>query len=103
MRVYDIKDKQGRVFAFEVDNTFLGRRGLRKLVQTIPGAQVVGDLRGDEFCAFKLGDVTFVAFEPFGDNSRYWVGPKPPRWVPEIEAVLNRFRRARIFCGFVAR
>jgi len=38
MKVYDLKDDEGRVFAFEVDNSVLGRHGLCRVVRGIPGA-----------------------------------------------------------------
>ena len=38
----------------------------------------------------------FVVWEPFGDNDRYWIGPRPLRWVPEIEEVREAFARAPV-------
>jgi len=40
MKVYDIRDEQGRVVAFEVENLLLGRRGLARIAASIPGAVV---------------------------------------------------------------
>ena len=104
MKVYDLNDTQGRVFAFEVDNTLLGRRGLCGIVLTIPGVVLVreplvtlSELREEEFCEFEVDGVRFVAWEPFGDNSRYWIGSKPPRWAPQIETVREVFQRAKQF------
>ena len=107
MKVHDVKDEEGRVFAFEVSNTLLGRRGLCRVVRRIPGARLMKEpaafswFSEEEFCEFQVGDVTFVAWEPFGDNSRYWIGPKPPRWVPEMAGVREAFRRARVIFGFL--
>jgi hypothetical protein len=95
--VYDIKDPQGRVFAFEVENSALGRRGVCKVVARLPGCRLVKRprflswVRESEFCQFEIEDTTFVVEEPFGDNSRYWIGSKPPRWVPQIAAVRQAF------------
>jgi hypothetical protein len=84
MKVFDLKNDQGRLFAFEVSNTVIGRGGACFIVQSIPGATIV---RGptawwwkdsDEFCEFDLGERRFVIAEPFNDNSRYWIGPQPP-------------------------
>ena len=76
MRVYDLKDASGRVFAFEVGNLWLGRRGVAAVVRTIPGARVVRSpgrevafFAEEEFCEFELGGVRFVAWEPYGDSS----------------------------------
>ena len=97
MTVHDLKDAGGRVFAFEVDNSALGRAGVCRLVSRIPGCRVVRRpktlswLREDDFCEFEVGGVRFAAVEDFGDNSRYWVGPQPPRWVPQVETVRQAF------------
>jgi hypothetical protein len=98
MQVYDLKDADGRVFAFEVDNT--GRRRLCRVVDSIPGVEVVRRprlfswLREDEFCEFDVDGVRFVAWEPHGDNSRYWVGPKVRCWAPQVSAVRDAFLQA---------
>lgn len=97
MTVYDIKDSDGRVVAFQVENLGLWRRSACKLAARIPGCRIAKGprflswFREDEFCQFKIGEVTFAIAEPFGDNSLYWVGPQPLRWVPEIALVRQAF------------
>ena len=97
MTVYDIKDPDGRAFAFEVDNLLLGRRAVCKMLARIPGCRIVRPpkffswLRESEFCQFEIDNITFVVEEPFGDNSRYWIGPRPPRWVPQIAVLRQAF------------
>jgi hypothetical protein len=100
MKLYDLKDEKERVFAFEVDNTSFGRDELCRVVGEIHGATLVrrpaGFLswfRESEFCEFELDGVRFAANEgPWGDSSRYWLGPKPPRWVPQLDAVRQAFQ-----------
>jgi hypothetical protein len=81
MKTFDISDAQGRLFAFEVSNTLLGRRGACRVVAGIPGVtilrrpQVLSWWREEVFCEFSLGGVRFGICEPYGDNSRYWIGP----------------------------
>jgi len=98
-RVYDIRDRDGRVFAFEVDNTFFARVELAAVISGIPGVQVTKKPRRlsseDRFCEWRLGNIMFAAEEPFGDNNRFWIGPiAPTGWVPEIEIVRAAFLRA---------
>jgi hypothetical protein len=99
MVIHDLRDEDGRVFAFEIDNLLIGRRGVCKVVESIPNARVVERPRLFArsqvcvFCVFEINGITFVAEEPFGDNSRYWIGAEPPRWVPEIELVRAAFSR----------
>jgi hypothetical protein len=104
MQVYDLKDQDGRVFAFEVDNVILGRRGLCDVVRKIPGATLLREpvrifswFRESEFCEFEIDGVRFSADEgPWGDDSRYWIGPKPPRWVSQVAAVRQAFLDHRL-------
>jgi hypothetical protein len=35
----------------------------------------------------------YIAEKPWGDNSRYWIGPNPPRWLPQTEKVHRTFTR----------
>jgi len=95
MRVYDLKDKSGRIFAFEVDNFWLGRGGVATVVQTIPGASfrraIPAGYADEQFCEFELDGARFVAWEPFGDNSRYWIGPKPPIFSENVDVVRDAF------------
>jgi len=99
MRLFEQHDEDGRVFAFEVKDFFLARPRIYRLVAKIPGARVkrkpklFSSLREEVFCEFELEGVTFVAWEPFGDNPRYWIGPEPARWVPQIEKVREFFSR----------
>ena len=103
VRVYDLKDEEGRVFAFEVDNAMLGRGGARRLVRRIPGARVADGpaANSDEFCHFEVDGVQFRIWDPWGDNSRYWVGPVEARWAPQCEKVHQAFRRAHALFGLI--
>ena len=101
MRVYDWKDQQGRVFAFEVPN--IGRGGVCIVVAQIPGAKLLRSprflswFREEMFCEFELEDRRFVVSEPFGDNSRYLVGPLDGEWYPQISAIRSAFAEANSF------
>lgn len=112
METYELLDEDGRVFAFEVNNTGLGRNGVCRVVETIPGAQIIRRpkllswFREEVFCEFSVGGKTFIAWEPFGDNSRYWIGPEPTEWLAETQSVRDAFEsheESRVFrrIGFV--
>ncbi len=97
MKVHDLKDEDGRVVAFEVENSGLSRRSAGRVARAIPGSHIIRRNRvfagKDEFCEFEVDGVTFVIWEPWGDNSRYWIGPSPRRWVPEIDKVRAAFEK----------
>jgi len=99
MRIYEIKDKQNRVFAFEIENILIGRRGVCRLVKTIPNVRFIRGLKGhlwwadDTFCIFEVRGQIFHAWESWGDSSRYWIGPEPPKWCEQIEEVKMVFSK----------
>jgi hypothetical protein len=98
MKVYDLHDKEGRVFAFEIENVVIGRQGVCHVVSRIPGTTLLRRpvrflswFRESTFCEFELEGVRFAADEGlWGDDSRYWVGAEPSRWVPQLQAVAKR-------------
>jgi hypothetical protein len=49
-------------------------------------------LREEVFCEFELGGARYEVWEPFGDNSRYWVGPADSVWRPETERLAASLR-----------
>jgi hypothetical protein len=101
VKVQEIRDEGGRVFAFEIPRPFGGRRRVRGVIGSIPGVRVTRLPRQpagspDEiFCGFELGGVGFHAWEPFGDRSRCWIGADDTTWHPEIETIADVFRAAR--------
>ena len=103
MKVYDLRDKEDRVFAFQIENVVIGRREVCYVVSRIPGATLLRRpvrflswFRESTFCEFELEGVRFSADEgPWGDDSRYWVGPEPPRWVPQLQVVRQEFLNYR--------
>lgn len=108
MKIYDLRDKEGRIFAFEIENLLLTRCGFCKIVKTIPGIKIKKSPRffswgrEDEFCEFELDGHTFVSWEPFGDNDRYWVGPKSHVWCPPIDQVRTAFLRHKLLFGLIS-
>ncbi len=106
MEVHDLKDPEGRVFAFEVSNLTLGRRGVLRVLSRIPNATVVSFRRREEdFCEFDVDGTRFVVSEPWNDNSRYWIGPKATnregRFALQVATVREAFKRARPIFGFL--
>lgn len=109
MKIFDLKDQEGRTYAFEVENLAIGRSGFCKVVKTIPGAEILKTprflswFREDVFCKFSVAGATFEAWEPFGDSSRYWVGPEPVSYVPQISIIRSAFEAYTPFTHLLAR
>ena len=103
MRVHDLLDEDGRVYAFEVSNTVIGRGGACAIINQIPGSKILRGprflswFREEEFCAFEINGQRFLVEEPYGDNSRYWIGSEPPVWCEQIDAVRRAFLDANSF------
>ena len=101
MEVSDIVDPEKRVLAFEVSKGLtLDRRRVVKVVEAIHGVTItrrpklIESLDHEEFCEFTLDGAEFVAWEPFNDSDRYWIGPKSHQWTEVIDRVRDAFLRA---------
>jgi len=101
VRVYELRNETGDLFAFEVDVSWGGRRRVCAVVRRIPEAKLrqaprfLSWFREETFCRFELDGTEFEICEPFGDNSRYWVGPADAtRGHSQIVAILDVFRSA---------
>lgn len=99
MRIYPLSTAEGVSQAFEVDNVLLTRGQACKIAESIPEAVIIKRSRlfrdTDDFCEFKIGDDVFVIEEPFGDNSRYWVGPKDAKPSSSLGVVRGAFEAHR--------
>jgi hypothetical protein len=100
MVLHELRNADGEVFAFEIDH--IGRGKAVRIIRQIPGVRLIRKpalfsfLREEDFCEFEIGGIRFLASEPFGDNSRLWIGPKDESNVahPDFEHVKNAFRRS---------
>ena len=99
MKLYEIRDEQARVVAFEVDSFLFSRRRVARIVETIDGARVNFTPKWFSWpqavlCKFEIGGRSFRVEEPFGDNSRFWVGGDPPGWHQTFSRVVTAFEQA---------
>jgi hypothetical protein len=92
IRVWELRDSRGRVFAFETSQP--GRRGLTRALARVPGVTILRRprflswFREEVFCEFELAGARYECWEPWGDNSRCWVGPADSAWRPETEELM---------------
>ena len=101
MRVYElVRTDQHRPYAFEIPVWRLpfGRKTLVRFLESVPGVTEVrrgGNwFSGDENRAYFLfHGVPFVVWEPWGDNSRYWIGPADANMpAPDLCPLIQAFR-----------
>lgn len=101
MDVQNLIDDSGEVYAFEISSLY-GRRAACRVAASIPGSIVLKrpklfSLFGDEiFCEFQINDINFQIWEPFNDNSKYWIGPHPVKSVDNLALVRGYYERANM-------
>jgi hypothetical protein len=112
MKTYPIKDESGHLFAVEVDMVYIGLRNLLRVIASSEGVSgaAIGKGRSggaDVRATFQYHGDDYVVTEPFGDSSRYWVGPvegNVRRDISAIEGLLRDFQPSalrRIVGGLV--
>ena len=81
MRTYPIADHDGTIFAVEIENIYVTPGRLARLLRDIDGVTSVQkrELFGaspDIHVRFAYRGRPFLVWEPYGDSSRYWIGPE---------------------------
>ena len=101
MKTYPEYTDDNRLHSFEIENLFCGRKKATKIIEGIPGVKIVRRPKvifswflEDVFCEFELDGIYFKVDEPFGDNSRYWIGSAQKEDSGPIEKVLEAFNAA---------
>jgi len=84
MRTYPICDiETKKPFAFEIENIYLSANQTAEILRKVEGTSDVRRRRmfesePDVRVKFRYHEEDYIVLEPYGDNSRYWVGPKYP-------------------------
>ena len=106
MRTFDIKNENGDLIGFEVQNLFIGRNKVVKTIASITGSEILLRPRlfdgAEIFCEFRLEGENFIVEEPFGDNSRYFIAHKNGAKTEQLNIVKSVFECLNPFVGFQA-
>ncbi|NYE29637.1 hypothetical protein HDE78_002603 [Rhodanobacter sp. K2T2] len=83
MRIFPTGEKDGRAIAFEIENVYVSRKAISQLLKQADGVSNVKlgghfSSSNDIRIEFQYLGCDYMVWEPFGDNSRYWIGPKNP-------------------------
>ena len=99
METHPLRNEGGELIGFEVPNwPFLSSRGVAKFLSQLPGITVTRVRRlferSEIHAEFAYQGDAFSVWEPYGDNSRYWVGPSEEAQISqqhlaEVEALFK--------------
>jgi hypothetical protein len=83
MKTFPLAKKDERLVAFEIENIYVSRKAVAKLLKQangVTGVRLLGRFGSsdDTRIEFKYLGRDYIVWEPFGDNSRYWIGPRNP-------------------------
>ena len=101
METFSIKDNKDSQFAFEIENIYLSLNKVGKLLSTLEGIKI-NKIRkpfeaSEYLIEFDYKGRLYEVWEPFGDSSRYWIGPKKGaeemgnNEIKEIEDVFKQY------------
>jgi tryptophan 2,3-dioxygenase len=77
MKTYPIFNKDHSVGAFEIKSAWVTFRPIYKILESIKEITEVKRQRfSEDRIGFKYKGIKMVINEPYGDSSRYWIGPK---------------------------
>ena len=79
MKTYSLK-KEGKVFAFEINNFFITLIEVKKVIEETENVSEIRhgsrqDIKSGIYLIFDFNRVDCMVWEPYADNSRYWIGP----------------------------
>ena len=97
MKTYPHVRDDGSIAYFEISNSFpWSLRFMRRVLESAKGTTDFKRIRvNDNRFSFSLNGRPCVVWEPWGDNSRYWIGPvvkEPPIDMRAVYDVFVRFR-----------
>ena len=82
MKIHPVLAKDGTPSsAFELENLYISPSTIARLLEGVDGVTEVQS-RGTSFGSsdvrveFKYRGQPYIVWEPYGDSSRYWIGPK---------------------------
>ena len=93
MRTYPIyTQEEDRLFAFEVENIYISPSMVANLLSQANGVTEIKVRKiftkpSDIHVEFNYFGHPHIVFEPYGDSSRYWVGPRDIK--EELVAITN--------------
>jgi hypothetical protein len=77
LNTYPLRSSDGSLHAFEIGNAFISMGAIRRILRSVDGVtSIERQFRSDDRLTFRFNGVPCVVYEPWGDNSRYLIGPR---------------------------
>jgi len=98
LRTYKYYKDNNQFFAFEIENVYIRPKKAAQLLSSVKGVADVTKTNSSEVhVTFKYKNKNFTVLEPYGDSSRYWIGPDDdddPQNIDimEIEKVFRNYK-----------
>jgi hypothetical protein len=99
----------GTPTGFAISRYLITRRGVTRVVRSLSGSRVIREqprfwfCGRDDFAAFLVDDVSFLAIEPFGDNSEFWIVSESATGdTPQLRKLRMAFANHRALFGLLA-
>ena len=75
MKTYPQRRPDGSVHSFEISNFLVTRQRIRAILRAVPAVADVELARDcEDRLRFRFHERPCLVTEPYGDNSRYWIG-----------------------------
>ncbi len=107
MKTYKLHRENGYFYAFEIENAYIRPKKIAKLLDSIIDVTDVKleklfNSSIDVHIHFKYKDKDFIVWEPYGDNSRYWIGPEQESDadvtdITTLECIFKEYQPPRVF------
>lgn len=102
MRTWELHTNDGRPRGIEISNVTITRGGVIRTIDRNPGAAITSgkrysERRRDDFCHFTVHGASFIAEEPFGDNSRFWIYAEDAAGFAYVTLVQRAFEQRKQF------
>jgi hypothetical protein len=97
METFSLHNDRGDVYAFEIPSSyFLSSAGVARFFSRCPGVHVervrrLFELGNGVHAIFTLDGDRYLVWEPYGDNSRYWIGLEGEARLPQSLDKLRAF------------
>jgi hypothetical protein len=101
METWPNYNEEGKLTGFDVSALRIGLGEIAEVLQHLPGVSKVRRRRPfsavpDIHVEFEYQQTAYIVWEPWGDNSRYWIGPdenvaEHPDDIAELERVFEGY------------